>query len=231
MPNHFVVDFDLENNPLFIKTNNLERTDELHVKFLAASGANAGEISIHLTLAPNYGLSHCGGTYTDFGNDASYAVSNFEGGKVIWTITKTPGLGGEGPRIEIKLNEELIVNFKISSTSCQNKDWIFWKREVKKIQFFSYDTASDFYKPPPKKCERLPTGWKNIMKTDPVFPVDKGITLTVSCTGSYELVGDSEITCNGNNDEFDYTTQPRCGKLLLVCITHVPYFPLVYVGE
>ena len=186
----------------------------MYLKLLDAAGADAGWIEIYLTAAPQYAFTHCTGSNTDFDNDASKAISESEGDSVIWTITKTPGQGIEGPRIEIKLKEELIVDFKVSKTSCGNdKDnWHFWKREVKKIQFLSWDTASDFYKPPPKKCERLPTGWTN-METKTEFPVDKGTTLTVSCTGSYELVGDSEITCNGNNDEFSYeTTQPRCGK-------------------
>ena len=212
---NFDVDFNLENNPLYIKTDNLARGEQegLHLKLLDAADADSGWIEIKLTAAPNYALSHCLSN-TDFDNNASKAISDSEGDSVIWTITKTPGQGVEGPRIEIKLNEELIVDFKISGTSCDNDkyNWHdFWTREVKKIQFLNYDTASDFYKPPPEKCERLPTGWTN-METETEFPVDKGTTLIVSCTASYELVGDSEITCNGNNDDFLFeTTQPRCG--------------------
>ena len=208
---HFDVDFDLEVNPLYIKTENLARKEGFHVQFLAASGAHAGRIEIYLTLAPYYALSNCASN-TDFGSDVSNAISELIGASVIWTVKKTPGLGGEGPRIDIKLNEKLIVEFKISRTSCGNNGYYFWANKVRKVQFLSWDTASDFYKPPPKKCDGFKTGWAK-METVPEFPVDKGTTLTVSCTGSYELVGDSEITCNGN-DEFlhESAREPRCGE-------------------
>ena len=185
------------------------------MKFLAESGADAGGIEIYPTSAPKYAFTHCTDGYTNFDSVASNVISELEGDSAIWTVVKTPGQVGEGPRIEIELNEKPIVDFKISGTSCGKDNWSFWTREVREIQFSNWDTASDFYKPPPEKCDGLKTEW-NYMETETQFPVDKGTKLTVSCTGSYKLVGDSEITCNGNDDFlYDSAKEPQCGEFQL----------------
>ena len=185
----------------------------MFVQFLNASGENAGGIDIYQKTAPQYASSHCGSN-TDFDSDAFEAISKLEGQSVIWTIKKTPGQGEEESRIEIKLNDVVIAYLIISEETCSHVDWKNWRRKVKKIKFREYDTASSHYKLP-EKCESLKTGWTN-METEKQFPVDKETTLTVSCTGSYELVGDSEITCNGNNEFlYDSAREPRCGELEL----------------
>ena len=188
----------------------------MNVQFLDANGEPAGGFDIFPKEAPQFALDKCVG-YSDFDGISSFnvaaAVLNVVGISVVWTITKTLGQD-ENPKIEMKLNDKVILDFTVSEATCSDHGNFdeFWSRKVKRIKFWNWDKASNYYKRPPEKCERLPTGWTH-METETQFPVDKGTTLTVSCTESYELVGDSEITCNGNNDEFSYeTTQPRCGE-------------------
>jgi hypothetical protein len=50
------------------------------------------------------------------------------------------------------------------------------------------------------------------MKSDKHFPVTKGEVLTLSCTGGQSLGGDKKVTCTKNTD-FDYKTEPQCGKI------------------
>lgn len=208
------IEFNLEKSPLYIKTVNIMTSDSLTVKFFDDKNEEAGGVDISVGAAPQYSLSYCNKGYNDF-EDSSILSGLITGGNdVIWTITKTPGQGGKAHRIEIKLNENSIANYNFDiSDDCDHDDRNNWNREVKKILFSDWETASDFYKLPPKQCTRLETGWTNSynMATDLGFPVDEGTTLTVSCTGSYTLLGDNVITCIGDQD-FQYDTPPECGE-------------------
>ena len=59
-------------------------------------------------------------------------------------------------------------------------------------------------------CESLPPDITNL-RTETVFPVNHGTVVTVTCSGSLELRGDSEITC-GDTTVFNFNEKPKCNN-------------------
>ena len=59
-------------------------------------------------------------------------------------------------------------------------------------------------------CSGLPEDWRGV-NTKAEFPVDHGITVTVSCHAGYVITGSNEVTCNTYfYQDFEYQTKPEC---------------------
>ena len=98
----------------------------------------AGGVRIYFFSTPQYRLSYCNSSYTNF---PSYLPSEVD---KIWRITldKTAGI-----RLKINCNGVEVLNVALSDT-CGESYWReYWSRDVEKIYFDpDFDTASDYYK-------------------------------------------------------------------------------------
>ena len=130
---------DLETTPLEIKTNStLGSEDILDVTFYTTQTVTAGGVEIYLSSIPQYYLTWCSSSRTNFSSNLPSKVDR------IWRITldKTAGI-----RLMIHCNGVEVVNVLISDDTCDRRDWrIYWSRNVEKIYFATLDTASDYYR-------------------------------------------------------------------------------------
>ncbi|KAL5263941.1 hypothetical protein ACHWQZ_G005133 [Mnemiopsis leidyi] len=129
---------DLETTPLEIKTNStLESGDRVYVLFFNSQGEYAGVVYIYFISTPKYWLYWCS-SYTNFPSNLPAAVDK------VWRISlnKTSGI-----RLQIHCNDVEVANFLLSDDTCSNSDWReYWSRDVEKIAFSEYDTASVYYR-------------------------------------------------------------------------------------
>jgi hypothetical protein len=137
-----MINFDLETTPLQIKTDSTIGSDDmLYVKFCTSQGYHAGAVKIWFR-SPQYLLDGCTDFMgTNFPKDLPTATDK------IWTITKTRT---SGTRIQIHCNNVEVVNILISKSTCsEQRDYELqkWNNNVARIQFTSYDEASDNYRP------------------------------------------------------------------------------------
>ena len=135
-----LVNYDLENSPLQIRTDSLIGSDEKVVLYFHTAGGDmAGGVGLYFTSSPQYWLRYCTTSRTNFPTALPTETDK------IWTIAliKTSGI-----RLIIKCNNKEVVNVLISDASCGYSDWSeMWSRDVGKIQFGSSETASDYYRP------------------------------------------------------------------------------------
>ena len=136
------VNYDLENSPLQIRTDSLVGSnEEVELNFFTAEGLYLGGVGLYFESSPLYRLFLCGSSRTNF--PTSFPTETDK----IWTIAliKTSG----GVRIIMHCNNKEVLNFVFSDTTCSSdSNWSErWGRDVEKIYFSNYDTASDYYRP------------------------------------------------------------------------------------
>ena len=133
-----LIPHDLENTPLEIKTDStLGSGDTVDVWFRTTQGVYAGVV-ISFSSTPQYWLSYCSTSRTNFPSNLPSEVDK------IWRITldRTAGI-----RLKIHCNGVEVLNVLISDNTCYRSDWRkYWSRDVEKIKFPSYDTASEYYR-------------------------------------------------------------------------------------
>ena len=131
---------DLETKHLEIKTNSeLGSRDTVEVDFYNSQGDEAGRVRIYFSFPPQYYLSRCSLSYTNFPSTLPTAVDK------VWRIslTKTSGI-----TLQIHCNNVEVVNLPMSNETCAKSYWRkYWSGDVEKIRFSSSDTASDYYRP------------------------------------------------------------------------------------
>ena len=139
---------DLEETPLEIKTDSaLGSEDQLAVWFYTSQDEPVGRVLIHFTSTPQYTLWECV-SKADFPTSLPIAVEK------TWRITLNRS---SGVRLQIRCNGEDVLDFLMSDETCgkpQNDwkhdwgdDWsIAWSRDVEKIFFPNWDSASDYFK-------------------------------------------------------------------------------------
>ena len=133
-----MINFDLENYPLYIKTDSVVGSDDLIWMYLYnAQGEVAGAIKLlPFQTSPEYFLRHC---TLDRHNFPTALPSETD---KVWKITLTRT--SAEVRLVIHCNDVEVLNVLINISKCN--DWRdFWSRKVEKIDFLSADTASDFY--------------------------------------------------------------------------------------
>lgn len=131
------INYDLENSPLEIKTNN---KDKIRVRFHTASDEYAGAVSIFINQTPKYALGGC--TISD----RIFSTPLPSGTDKIWRITLTRK---SEVRLILHCNNEEVLNVVIADTCDDNgwrQNWIE-DVDVEKITFPSYDKASEYYRP------------------------------------------------------------------------------------
>ena len=129
---------DLETSILEIRTDaSLGSDKKLEVEFFRYYSSSAG-VTLHFTSTPQYELKNCINSRTDFPTDLPAEKEK------VWriTLTKTSGI-----RLVIQCNEVEVLNILLSDTTCSYSSWnYYWRRDVDKIRFDSWDTASNYYR-------------------------------------------------------------------------------------
>ena len=132
------IDYYLENNPLYIKTDSeLGSGEEVWVYFYDSDGSVAGGINIRFRNPLQYGLSWCSAHYRNL------PITPPTTRDKVWKITfvKTAGI-----RVKIHCNGVKVLDMAVSADTCTEGNWYeYWSRSVEKIKFDSDDAASDYY--------------------------------------------------------------------------------------
>jgi hypothetical protein len=133
------IDHDLETTPLEIKTDSSVNDDvRVELRFFDVGGVSAGGLLIGFYKKMEYQLENCR-PYVGFPSTLPSAIDK------VWTIILTKS---SGVRLRILCNGVEVANVLMSDTTCSKSEWSqYWNRPVKKIEFHSYDTASDNYRP------------------------------------------------------------------------------------
>ena len=139
MQNDVKLNYDLENSPLQIKTNSeVGSNEEVRIRFLNDGETLVGGISIFMTSPPQCSIWYCS-------NGLTFSTELPSGTDKIWTIslTRTTSV-----RIVIYCNDVEVFNFVPSDSTCGFTSWnSYWTREVGKIEFGTFNTAADYYRP------------------------------------------------------------------------------------
>ena len=110
------------------------------MRFYTAGGDPAGGVTLHFTSPPQYWVDYCSTSRTNLPTALPTETDK------IWKITLTRTSGTVS--VIIHCNNKEVLNVVPSSTTCSDSRWSnYWTREVEKIKFSSYDTASDYYRP------------------------------------------------------------------------------------
>ena len=138
-----IIDFDLENNPLLIKSDSIIGSkDRVKIKFLTAQDEQAGGLTIRLLSNPVYWLWECSDSFTNFPTDFPSETDK------ILKIEKLSG--SDYKRFVLLCNSVELLNVLLSDSNCKGEtNWrTYWNRNVARIQFDTADSVSDFYQQP-----------------------------------------------------------------------------------
>ena len=131
------LDYNLESNPLEIKTNSrLDSDDKLMVWFKNAQGYSRGGIFIWFEYIPRFKLDWCT-SYTYFPTTLPTTLQK------VWKITLDTS---SGIRVQIQCNGKQVLNLLLSDETCSDGRWTGWTSDVEQIYFSTSDRASDFYR-------------------------------------------------------------------------------------
>ena len=135
------INYDLENSPLQIRTNSEVGSEEqVEVWFYYSQEDWTGGFYLSFSSPPQYWLSSCSTSWTNFPTDFPTKTDK------VWTITLKRSSGT--PSVVITCNNKEVLNIELSDTTCADSWWReCWSRDVEKIYFHSWDTASDYYRP------------------------------------------------------------------------------------
>ena len=130
---YVMIDYDLENSPLQIRTNSEIGSNEVVRVFFY----NAGAVELSVRSPPQYWLGGCT-SYIDFPTALPSETDK------VWTITLIRSSGT--PRVVIHCNNKEVLNVVLSDSTCSRSDWRdYWSKDVEWIQF-ARDSASDYYR-------------------------------------------------------------------------------------
>ena len=107
--------------------------------FYDTSRMKSAGVRIRFTSTPQYGLSYCSSSYTEFPVTVPSTTDK------VWRITLTRS---SGVRVIIHCNNVEVANVLLSDTLCGESRWSkMWSRGMAYIEFSSSsDTASDYYR-------------------------------------------------------------------------------------
>ena len=134
-----MLDFDLENTPLEIKTDSATgSSDKVEINFFNQLNEYAGGVKIFFS-SMQYSLVDCLYEYTgyDFQNTPTTDDNK------VWRITLAKT--SDTRRFVIHCNEVEVLNVQLSDNFCEERS-SYWNRDVTMIEFSVHDTASSLYK-------------------------------------------------------------------------------------
>ena len=144
------VEYDLENKPLYIKTDSLVGSNEvLEVNF----EDSAGNVVITFASHPTYSLLPC------LMNELPSSLPSSD--IKVWKITLSRTAGVR--RVEIHCNGVEVISTPISAETCKidtSAPNYYWAGIAKRISFGPGDTASDSYSSPSSSS----SGWSECTK-------------------------------------------------------------------
>ena len=124
-----------------IKTDSISG-EKVRVVLRDENEENAGGVAIVFGSTMKYRIWECTTNRVDFPTEPSTELNK------IWRITLSRSSGSKS--IVIDCNDEEVLNFSLSDTTCDEDDWnTYWSRNVVKIKFHSSDTASDAFQAAP----------------------------------------------------------------------------------
>ena len=128
---------------LEIKTDSTKGSEEkVRVGLRDENEENAGGVAIVFGSTMKYKIWECTAGRIGFPTEPSTELDK------IWRITLSRS--SVSTSIVIECNDEEVLNFSLSDTTCDVVDWnTHWSRSVVKIKFHSSDTASDEFKSAP----------------------------------------------------------------------------------
>ena len=137
-----LINYDLENSPLQIKTNSMLGSDEkVHLYFRTAQPELTGGVRIYFTSPPQYELTWCT-VKKDFDTELPDETDK------VWTITLSKPSGET--HVVITCNNVKVLDVVFSDAICTFPDphWSeVWGGDVEEIMFSSCcDTATDYYR-------------------------------------------------------------------------------------
>ena len=138
-----LIDFDLENIPLEIKTDSFDGSGEkvrVGLRGNQGWGDYAGSFIFNFTSSPNYWIGQCSNS-----SGAKFPSNLPTETDKIWRITLSKTSGNR--RLVVNCNGVEVLNIEISETNCAVTHWgTSWNKDVAKILFHQGDTASDQYR-------------------------------------------------------------------------------------
>ena len=130
---------DLETSILELRTySSLGSDKKVKVEFFRYYSSSAGGVTLQFTSTPQYELYKCTNSRTDFPTELPTEEEK------VWRIslTKTSGI-----RLVIHCNEVQVLNVLMSDSTCGYSSWnYYWSRDVEKIRFNRWDSASEYYR-------------------------------------------------------------------------------------
>ena len=108
------------------------------VRFYSSHGNAVGGVSLYFNSSPQYYISSCNTSDTDFPTVLPSAKDK------VWriTLTRTSGI-----RLVVHCNEVEVLNILMSDSTCSRSEWnTYWSKNIAKIRFSKQDNASDNYR-------------------------------------------------------------------------------------
>ena len=126
---------DLQTQQLQIKTDSAsESSEQISIFFYQGENEHAGGIVITLSSPITYWLYFCSSTHRPLQTSPPAAQEK------IWGILRTDG------GIKIECNGIVVLELDISPSGCDDEYSDYWTKNVKRILFYSSDTASRQYR-------------------------------------------------------------------------------------
>ena len=111
----------------------------MSVFFYTAKGKDGGMVNLYFSSPPQYILSYCMPSRTNFLTDLPSETDK------VWTISLKRT--SSEIRVVVYCNNKEVVNDAASEETCTHSSWNYrWSREVGKIKFSIGDEASDSYR-------------------------------------------------------------------------------------
>eukprot|EP00116_Pleurobrachia_bachei_P009195 sb/3469457/ len=191
------IPWDLEKQPLQIKTNSTEGAKEsMMVTMKYKNTILIGAVSVFLDYTTRYSIDQCTDSFQDLPIQPPVEMEK------IWNITKTE------TALIIKCNDVELVSLLFAESS-QTNCVATWGGNIVDMIFFSDgDEASDFYKGP-VECPSF-TVEGSTQGNWSASPT--GTTVTIECaTTHYVLAGSATLTCQ---DDGSWSSDvPQCDEI------------------
>ena len=126
----------MENFPLYIKTQS--EAGEIKVNFQKMRDSRAGWVEIEIKSIPTYFLVDC----KNAGDQMPLLTDLPSAAEKIWRIMVTRN---SEIRLLVYCNDKKVVDALISESTCEDAKFVNWSKEVRRIKFQEYDTASYLY--------------------------------------------------------------------------------------
>ena len=126
-----------------MKTDSEAGSEQQLIMYLYSSqGGFSGGINIYFTSTLQYFVHYC----DSYRSRSNFPISLPDSQDKVWRINKTRT--SEVIRLQVHCNDKEVLDILLSDKTCNDTRWRkYWNRNVEKVYFTHFDTASDFYRP------------------------------------------------------------------------------------